>query len=643
MARDNENLSIPSVRAALDLLTVDKLKKLLSLLPGDLKATRKADLVEVIERHLHGEKLKELWEKLDETQRLAVAETMYSAEGVFDAARFQAKYGTLPVFGTRKEGWSYGETPSLLRLFIYREGRYGSGEGGAVPGDLKQRLQKFVPKPAAASLAALDEPPDCYERIDKDYEWQEGDEGITLVSPRGVYRMPRQKPKVKTTTRQIPLTRRDTERDALAEAAIVLRLIDQGKLGVSDKTFLPGAAALRELGGLLSNGEFYPPAAKGPMGVDEIGPIKAYAWLLLMQAAKLAELHGKKLALTKAGRDALGKPAAETLRLVWQRWLKTKLFDEFNRVDAIKGQQGKGKRGLTAAESRRAAIVQALRQCPVGGWVRFDDFSRHMQAAGYDFEITRDPWGLYISDANYGSLGHSGYHDWPILQKRYLACLLFEYAATLGLIDVAYVEPWEAERDYRDLWGTDDLDFLSRYDGLLYFRLNPLGAYGLGLADDYRPSVPESKATLSVLPGLQVNVAAGTLSTEETLFLDTWAERDTETVWRLDRGKILSEVERGRKVAELREFLEARDPQGLPETVDGFLATAGRQAGALKNTGTVLLIECADAALADLIAGHELTKSLCLRAGPKHLAVKADAEERFRQAVHGLGYGMPRV
>jgi hypothetical protein len=642
MARDSENSSIPGVRAALELLTVDDLKALLRLLPGDLKATRKADLVTAIEQQLHGEKLEELWAKLDKTQQLAVAETIYSASGVFDAIRFQAKYGVSPVFGTKKEGWSYGETPSLLRLFIYWGARYGSGAGGAVPGDLKQRLREFVPKPAAASLAVQDELPDCYERIDKEYEWQEGDEGLTVVTRQGVYRMPRQKPKVKSTTRQIPLTRRDTERDALAEAAIVLRLIDQGKLGVSDKTFLPGSAALRELGGLLSNGEFYPPAAKGPMK-DEIGPIRAYAWPLLMQAAKLVELHGKKLALTKAGRDLLGKPAAETVRLVWQRWLKTRLFDEFNRIDSIKGQQGKGKRGLTAAESRRAVIVEALRQCPVGGWVRFDDFSRHMQATGCTFEVTRDPWDLYISDSNYGSLGHSGYHDWHILQKRYLACLLFEYAATLGLIDVAYVEPWAVERDYRDLWGTDDLDFLSRYDGLLYFRVNPLGAYGLGLADEYRPSVPESKATLSVLPGLQVSVAAGTLSTEESLFLDAWAERDAETVWRLDRGRILDAVERGRKVAELREFLERRDPQGLPETVDGFLATVSRQAGALKNTGTVLLIECADAALAELIAGHDLTRSLCLRAGPKHLAVKTDAEERFRQAVHGLGYGMPRV
>ncbi|MBS1211568.1 MAG: hypothetical protein H6R26_184, partial [Proteobacteria bacterium] len=429
---------------------------------------------------------------------------------------------------------------------------------------------------------------------------------------------------------------------ALAEVSIVLRLIDLGKLAVSDKTSLPGTAALRELSGALVGGDFYQPEARQSRAQEEIGPIKAFAWPLLVQAAGLAELHGKKLALTKAGRNVLGKPAAEILRVIWQRWLTTKKFDEFNRVSAIKGQQGKGKRSMTAPANRRSVIAAVLRECPTGAWVKLDDFSRYMQAAGHDFEITREHWDLYIEDANYGSLGHAGYHDWTILQQRYLACLLFEYAATLGLIDVAHVEPWNAPRDFGNLWGTDKLSFLSRYDGLIWFRFNRLGAYCLGTAETYQPSAPEAKGVLTVLPSLQVKAVSGVLATEEALFLDSWAEREDEGLWRLDRGKILSAVENGRQVEELRGFLEARDSQGLPDTVEGFLATADRNAGALLNKGPVLLIECADAALAELLAGHVQTKSLCQRAGPKRLAVKVESEERFRKAANALGYGMPR-
>ncbi len=83
--------------------------------------------------------------------------------------------------------------------------------------------------------------------------------------------------------------------------------------------------------------------------------------------------------------------------------------------------------------------------------MKFDDFARFMQAAGFDFEVTREPWDLYISDPQYGSLGYEGYHDWEILQGRYTLCLLFEYAATLCLIDVAYIDPAGARKDFGHL------------------------------------------------------------------------------------------------------------------------------------------------------------------------------------------------
>jgi hypothetical protein len=288
--------------------------------------------------------------------------------------------------------------------------------------------------------------------------------------------MPRQQPKVKTVTHHLPLVRRDTERAAQQDLHTVLRLLDKGKSVVSEKTLRASSAAVQEIASLLRDGDFYDSTPKQNTWDQEVGPMKAFAWPLLVQAAKLAELHGKKLALTKAGRHALSAPPAETLRLIWQRWVKSTLLDECNRIDAIKGQHGKGKRALTAVEGRRTVIAAALKQCPVGSWVKVDDFLRFMIAAGFNFEVTREPWDLYIADPQYGSLGYEGYHDWEILQGRYVFCLLFEYAATLGMIDVAYVNPAGVRLDFQKMWGTDDLEYLSRYDGLIYFRLNALGA-----------------------------------------------------------------------------------------------------------------------------------------------------------------------
>ena len=85
-------------------------------------------------------------------------------------------------------------------------------------------------------------------------------------------------------------------------------------------------------------------------------------------------------------------------------------------------------------------------------------------------------WRLYVIDSYYGSLGYAGPRAWDLVEGRYALCVLFEYAATLGLIDVAYTDPRGARDDYRALWGADQLSCLSRYDGLAAVRVNELGA-----------------------------------------------------------------------------------------------------------------------------------------------------------------------
>jgi hypothetical protein len=87
----------------------------------------------------------------------------------------------------------------------------------------------------------------------------------------------------------------------------------------------------------------------------------------------------------------------------------------------------------------------------------------------------RAQWQLYVIDSYHGSLGHAGQRAWDLVEGRYALCVLFEYAATAGLIDVAYADPRGARQDYRALWGAGQLSCLSRYDGLVAIRVNDLG------------------------------------------------------------------------------------------------------------------------------------------------------------------------
>jgi len=585
------------LRDALARLTVPELKDLASHVPNAALTGRKDELIERINGAMHGPGLKTLWSVLDETQQAAVAEAIYHPLGEYEAQRFHAKYLRVPSFhvvGAKSHGYSSSKRSALGLFFHYAH----DGRSYLVPADLQTLLKAFVPQPAPFELESR--------------EALEEEVGLTI---------------------------RPTERVALQEVVVMLRTIEQTRIPVSEKTALPGVAALRLLTEKLADGDFYPWVEKKNKWDQEIGPIKAFAWPMLLQAGGLAVCMGGRLALSPAGVKSLSAPPLEVLRGLWRKWLKTTTFDEFSRIDVIKGQNSKG-RVMTALAPRRAAIEDALRLCPVGRWVDVEEFSRFMQASGRNFEVAHEAWKLYVSERQYGSLGYEGSNGWNILQERYIFALLFEYAATLGMVDIAYYDPMEARDDYRDMWGADDLTFLSRYDGLSAFRLTSLGAYVLGLDAAYRPAAISSNVALSVLPSLQVNVVNGALAAEETLFLENWAVPLQPGCWRLEREKALSAIERGHDIAELQGFLESRDDIPLPEFVESFIRQCERNGKALKTVGNALLIECRDEETAEAIAGHKETSPLCLRAGKKTLAVRTELLDKFREKTRLLGFGM---
>jgi hypothetical protein len=141
-----------------------------------------------------------------------------------------------------------------------------------------------------------------------------------------------------------------------------------------------------------------------------------------------------------------------------------------------------------------------------------------------------------------------------------------------------------------------------------------------------------------VLPSGKIVVAGEPLSPDEALLLGAYAERVTEAEWYLNQARTMEAIESGHQIAELREFLQARDEQPLPETVERFITDAEKNSRLLHDSGTAYLIECTDASLAKLIATDERTKHHCLRAGDHHLAVPAKSEAQFRKALHLLGY-----
>jgi len=592
----------------LQLHTLDRLKTRLALLRTDEKPKRKPEIIDLIRRHLLSEHCRDYWQELDELEKQAVGEVVHNWNGSFDAARFRAKYDQLPKYLEPREPM-YGlrlEKPerSFLPLFFYNR---------AIPDDLCRQLAAFVPKPVSDALRTLTE-----DSLPREFETEGG--------------------------QRYPVSVLAMEAVAFQDLASVLNLVAEGALRVSDKTSLPGAASLRRIEDVLMGGDYYSPDQE--LNLERwdgglIRPIRPFAWPLLLQSGGLAKRNGTKLELTQKGKKSLVEPPQETIKRLYERWRSKGMLDEYRRIDQVKGQTGKGRR-MTAPPPRRLAVQVALKECPTGAWIQVEEFFRYLQSVGHDFEVAQDLWKLYVVDNNYGNLGYEGFGDFNILQGRYILVYLFEYLATLGLIDIAYVPPYGVMDDFRDIWGTDDLAFFSRYDGLLYFRLNPLGAYCLGLSDQYRPTVAPTPPLLAVDTDLLIT-ALRKVEPGERMILDRYAEGLGPETWRLSAEAMLEAMADGHDPELFRHFLHEQAEGGLPAEVDQLFEAAGERLSALSDAGPARLLRCSSQAMAEMLAVDPHTGAHCLRAGGPMLAVPQGKEKAFRSGLRRLGYVFPKT
>ena len=584
-------------------LTADHLRYRLKFLNPSLKATLKADLVDGVKDALAGPGLQAALDALDETGRLAVMEAVHEPGHQHFPTRFLAKYGREAKFYIKSEAArSYDslETPTnatRLHVFFYPS---GERESPMIPGDLAERLRPMVPVPTAFTVPRIAEPV--------------AEDGLLI---------------------------RQTEAEALIEFGALLRLAAAGGMAFGPKTGIPAKNAITGIEASLVGGDWFPPELTrlpDPKPWDrEIGSIKSVGWTRMLQVAGLIAMSGSKSVLTPQGRRAVEKPAWEAIEAIWRKWSANKEYDEFNRIDVIKGQTVKG--ALTARVQRRAIAFEALAECPTGEWMTFDGFSNYMRAEDFMFEVSSDPWKLYIADRNYGSLGYSGCGGWEALQDRFLLCWLMEYAATLGLVDIAYKIPDQARPV--DSWGMDDYRWLSRYDGLHAFRINPLGAYVLSAGETpFQPSRPAPQVRLTVLRDRTIHVVSGQLSPAERMQLETWAEPEDDAVFRLDDSRAIEAVETGQEPESFARFLEERDDQPLPEALLAFLKQAQANGQAVRQSGTAILFECGNPFIAEMISECKEVTAFCHRVGEKTLAVREESITKFRKQVRLLGLGI---
>ncbi len=586
------------LREILPTYTVDMLKPLARLCNSP-SLMRKDDIITgIIGTLTSPEGLRLQWEQLDDLSRKAVAQAVHNS-GEFDEAAFRARYGQLPV--RPQSRWTWEKQAVRLDLFLYQD---------HIPDEMLPLLEPWVPRPEPFQI-----------------------EGVT-ATPRTV--------KLALDTANLLLA--ETERVGPQDLAAFLHLVDSGGMQVASNTQMPSVGSLKKLWPLLGVRDFLE-VAEGQKTVDTIRPV-GLAWFAVQGG--LASGYDK-LTLTEAGQAWLRTQDPALLLAAFEQWEQSDRLDELSRVRALRGQSAR-RTTLTKPSLRRQRIVEALSWCPPGVWIDIEEFFRAVVIWQLDPQIEATGFAnLYVgSSREYGTLYYGNASYWRIVHGLYILAVLWETLATIGALDIAYLLPEEAIYDSGLAYGLTD-GYLSLYDGLQYFRINKLGAYLLGQADEYaspartRPPFLRVEAPTDGSGGLIVRITAPELTTPaDTWALDLFARRIDERTYYVDRDSLLGALEDERDLPPALAYLLQWHDGPLPAEMIVIFDDAIARGQAFEAPVPSLTIKVESADLARQIAQDSKLKQFCKLSGDRILVIPASRERAFRNRLREIGYVLPK-
>ena len=414
---------------------------------------------------------------------------------------------------------------------------------------------------------------------------------------------------------RVTLVRVDTEQTGLHDLLVYLRMLRQGEVRTSTSSRRLTQASVRKLLNNLLDGDFFSHGESAkPSGAIRPAGLAAFV--------RESGLAGAFDTLTEPGNALLKDHDLEAFLHAFETWTHEGSFDELGRISAVKGQKSKRTR-LTSPAERHEAIVEALSWCPAGVWISVVDFHRALKVWRFDFEIDLSGH-LYVGDTS------NRWYDDATIRELYTKAVLWESLGSIGALDLIYLPPEETEYD-------------SLYEGLIFFRINPLGAYLFGQAGEYEPPQPLDYPFFSIDSELVLSLedsAALTPNLRQELGRFTVEQGDHR--YRVDSGRVLDEVERGEDLRYVADFLERHHRGRLPEQVSRWLQELAANRGAFKKKGGALLVQVRSRELFESVVEDPILKRSARVLEGRTLLVPSSKEGSFRNRLKELGYLLDR-
>lgn len=546
--------------------------------------------VQVFDRDLH-----KTWSLLSSFEQLAVAEAIYNNEGIISADHMKVKYGKDLIldYGLPQDRQHKYKMPKV-RLFLFR--------GFPIPDDVMQKLKTFVPEPK---------------------------KGAALVLEKGA-------------GQDKSLHRFNGQEMILYDLLSALKTIKNEllKIGTSG---VPTVTTSQKMGKILSTPDFFTD------GSAKSKPVRGFSWIILLKIAGLIAYKDNIITVTKAGEGLFKKPPTiQTIKMIYETFLNESFFDEALRIDTMahinnRGAYWSARSGteFTRPAERRKMVIDTLingmkeiKDFPKGGsddlgdqWILMTEFLRYLRVEKPKFQVAQ-----YLGEMTLGKpekLVSRISDRWDCLEGTYLKCLLMEYLAVLGLVEISYTVAPAANS-------------ISTYDGLYAFRLTELGAYCLGFTKtEPAPSsvvnIPEK--LFHITPNLEVTAVVDRMIKFDVMMLDSCMDKVNAKTWQLSRPKLLQMVDnKNGSLSSFKTFLYDRALSAIPKTVEHFFEDVERRVSNIKYAEPANIYMCSDTAVVQLVVHDAKTKSFCSLMGANQLVVPLKTEKDFKVGLKKMGY-----
>lgn len=330
-------------------------------------STRKEQVVRAIERQLTGN-LSGVIARLSLEEKCWLAECAHQGRMV-SGREFEAKYSSHCPMPAMDYAWN--QPVSFLVPFFHLP-HYRAWDEACMVAGFEEPLRALLPRPEGVKAQVIEKLPSKVQYL--------GEEPNR------------------------PIHTFESERIALVELARMLRLVQAGKVRLTEASRRPSNATTRLVAQTLIAPDFdleIPEADKcdwDKRHYTEAGAVRAPAWPVLLQQCGWARGKAGVLTLTAEGRDILEQFTPDKLRTAVSRYFTNNDFDELNRINHIRGLGSQFLRAVCMESLATLGVLDVAYVYPHRLWPDLKDSMQELENKTGACRVSREAVLLEWSD-----------------------------------------------------------------------------------------------------------------------------------------------------------------------------------------------------------------------------------------------------